>query len=92
MFHNPETSRTAFVTLEMSHEEIEARMRANHGFQGTVSGRAKLVRPNFCSVLPHDTELERRARLQHSDSVCPLVNPEAGRRLRVLGRRAVELR
>lgn len=92
MFHNLETGSTAFVTLEMSPEEIEARIRANAGFQGTTSGRAKLVRPNFCSVLPSDTELERRARLQHSDSVCPLVNLEAGRRLRVLGRRVVELR
>lgn len=92
MFRNPETGSTAFVTLEMSREEIEARVLANAGFQSTMSGRAELVRPNFCSVLPHDTDLERRARLQHSDSVCPLVNPEAGRRLRVLGRRVVELR
>lgn len=94
MFHNAETGSTAFVTLEMSEDEVLARMQANTAAfkpQSTVSGRMVLSRPGFCSILRRDTALEAQTRLEHTDSPCPLVNLDAGRRLRVLGRRVVEL-
>lgn len=95
MFHNAATGNTAFVTLEMSPDEVLARMQANSADlkpQSTISGRVSLLKPNFCSILRRDTALEAQTRLEHTDSPCPLVNLDAGRRLRVLGKRVVEVR